>query len=102
MNEIILSDQFTAWLYALKDRQARSKIMQRIDRAKNNNFGDYKQLAENLYEMRIFYGPGYRVYYTKQGKTVYFILTGGNKSTQSKDIETALKLIKETGTIVKK
>lgn len=99
MNKIILSDQFIAWLDNLKDRQAKSKIMQRIDRVKKNNFGDSKQLAENLYEMRIFYGPGYRVYYTKQDNTVYFILIGGDKSTQSKDIKTALKLMKETGII---
>lgn len=95
MNEILLSEQFIEWLYALKDMQAKKKIVQRIERAKDGNFGDYKQLAENLFEMRIFAGPGYRIYYTKQDNIVYFILLGGDKSNQSKDIETALKLIEE-------
>lgn len=69
--------------------------MQCIERAKDGNFGDYKQLAENLFEMYIFAGPGYRIYYTKQDNIVYFILLGGDKSNQSKDIETVLKLIEE-------
>lgn len=69
--------------------------MQRIERAKKNNFGDYKQLAENLYEMRVFVSPGYRIYYTKQENTLYFLLTGGDKSSQSKDIERALKMLRE-------
>lgn len=97
MNEIILSKQFIEWLYALKDIQARRKILQRIDRAKNNNFGDYKQLTENLYEMRIFTGPGYRVYYTKRGNKIYIVLVGGDKSSQSKDIEFALEMLHEMG-----
>lgn len=95
MYRIVLSEQFLEWVDSLKDMQAKKKIAQRIERAKNGNFGDYKQLADNLFEMRIFYGPGYRIYYTKQGNTVYFILLGGDKSNQSKDIETALNLIEE-------
>lgn len=59
MNEIVLSEEFILWLHALKNAQAKSKILQRIERAKNNNFGDDKQLAENLFEMRIFVSPGY-------------------------------------------
>lgn len=95
MYRMVLSEQFLEWVDSLKDMQAKKKIAQRIECAKNGNFGDYKQLADNLFEMRIFYGPGYRIYYTKQGNTVYFILLGGDKSNQSKDIETALNLIEE-------
>lgn len=95
MNEIVLSEEFIIWLRALKNAQAKKAILQRIERAKNNNFGDYKQLAENLYEMRIFVSPGYRIYYTKQENTLYFLLTGGDKSSQGKDIERALKMLRE-------
>ncbi len=95
MNEIVLSEEFIIWLYALKNIQARKKILQRIERAKDGNFGDYKQLADNLFEMHIFVGSGYRVYYTKQGNILYLLLTGGDKSSQSKDIERALKMLEE-------
>ncbi len=95
MNEIVLSEEFIIWLYALKNIQARKKILQRIERAKDGNFGDYKQLADNLFEMRIFVGSGYRVYYTKQGNILYLLLTGGDKSSQSKDIERALNMLEE-------
>lgn len=95
MNEIVLSEEFIIWLYALKNIQARKKILQRIERAKDGNFGDYKQLADNLFEMCIFVGSGYRVYYTKQGNILYLLLTGGDKSSQSKDIERALKMLEE-------
>lgn len=95
MNEIVLSEEFIIWLHTLKNAQAKKAILQRIERAKKNNFGDYKQLAENLYEMRVFVSPGYRIYYTKQENTLYFLLTGGDKSSQSKDIERALKMLRE-------
>lgn len=65
MNEINTTKFFRAWLNDLKDMQSKKRILQRIERAKYGNFGDYKQLAENLFEMRIFAGPGYRIYYTK-------------------------------------
>ncbi len=95
MNEIVLSEEFIIWLYALKNIQARKKILQRIERAKDGNFGDYKQLADSLFEMRIFVGSGYRVYYTKQGNILYLLLTGGDKSSQSENIERALKMLEE-------
>lgn len=78
----------------LKDGQAKKRILQRIERSRENNFEEHKQLAENLFEMRIFSGPGYCVYYTKQGNTVCLLLVGGDKSTQSKDIELVLEMIK--------
>lgn len=92
-----MSEQFIKWLFALKDTQAKKKILQRIERARYDNFGDYKQLTEKLFEMRIVTGPGYRVYYTKENSMIYFILVGGDKSTQKKDVETALAMLKEMG-----
>lgn len=93
MNKVNTTKRFRDWLYNLKDMHAKTKILRRIERAKNNNLGDYKQLAENLFEMRIFEGPGYRVYYTMQDKTIYLLLIGGDKSSQSKDIEIAKKML---------
>lgn len=94
MNEILMTEKFAKWLKNLKNIQAKKNILQRIDRAKKNNFGDCKQLAENLYEMRIFTGAGYRVYYTQRGMAIYLLLVGGDKSSQEKDIEIALEMIK--------
>ncbi len=76
------------WLLSL-DLSIRVKIIKRLERIYDNNFGDYKQLATNLYELRFFFGSGYRIYYTIQGNTVVILLYAGDKSDQKKDIEIA-------------
>lgn len=96
-------DIFGDWLASLKDLRARAKIAVRIDRVAAGNFGDCKSLGEDLYELRIDSGPGYRVYYTMIGKQMVLLLCGGDKRKQSSDIEKAHEYIEDfkerTGTI---
>lgn len=83
---------FTNWLAALSDLRARLQIVRRIDRIAAGNFGDAKSVGGAVKELRIDYGPGYRVYYTKRGDTVVILLCGGDKRTQSKDIRKAKEI----------
>jgi putative addiction module killer protein len=82
-------ETFLMWLYSLRDKNAVYRIRARLDRLKLGNFGIHKILGDGVHELKIDYGPGYRVYYAMNGKTVVLLLVGGDKSTQSKDIETA-------------
>ncbi|HSS97033.1 MAG TPA: type II toxin-antitoxin system RelE/ParE family toxin [Terriglobales bacterium] len=83
------------WLSALEDAKAQAKIIARIDRLALGNFGDCKALRAGLYELRIDWGPGYRVYYAFIGKTCVLLLCGGDKRKQSSDIERALEYFKD-------
>ena len=89
------TEVFTKWLHKLKDIKAKVTIVRRIERAKNGNFGDFKSLGSEVYELRITTGPGYRVYYTIKGGKLVLLLVGGDKSTQAKDIEKAKKIKEE-------
>ena len=80
---------FTDWLAALKDQRARLQIVRRIERVAAGNFGDAKSVGDAVSELRIDYGPGYRVYYTRRAKVIVILLCGGDKRTQSKDIRKA-------------
>ena len=80
------------WLRELYDRRAKAKILQRMDSLREGNPGDAKTVGNGVMEMRIDYGPGYRVYYTHRGKLIVVLLCGGDKSTQQKDIEQAKAL----------
>jgi putative addiction module killer protein len=93
--ELRKTDIFDRWFAKLKDRSAKIKILARLDRVENGNFGDHKQIDKNLFELRIFFGPGYRIYYTIRGNTIVILLSGGKKATQSKDIEKAKALLNE-------
>lgn len=95
MNTLIRSDEFGEWLSKLKDARAKARINARLISAQHGNFGEYKVLSEGVCEMKIDVGQGYRVYYTRRGETVYFLLTGGDKSTQSKDIKRAVQMARE-------
>jgi len=95
MYEIGFTDIFDQWLDKLKDGVARAKITARIDRLRGGNFGDVKPVGEGISELRIHYGPGYRVYFTKQGKKIVLVLYGGSKKTQAKDIKLAKKLAQQ-------
>ena len=86
---------FDTWLDQLKDRQARLRIQMRIDRAEQGNFGDVKPVAEGVSEMRIDFGPGYRVFFTQRGLEIVIFLAGGSKASQVKDIKTALQLARQ-------
>jgi putative addiction module killer protein len=80
---------FSEWFAELADRNARARVADRIDRVEEGNFGDCKSLGEGLFELRIKYGPGYRVYYGMIGRTCILLLCGGDKRKQPADIERA-------------
>jgi putative addiction module killer protein len=86
---------FDRWMARLKDRSVKIKILARLDRIENGNFGDHKQIDKNLFELRFFFGAGYRIYYTIKGNTVVILPTGGNKATQAKDIKKATALLND-------
>ena len=89
------TDVFSKWLTKLKDIQAKVSILRRIERVKEGNFGDYKSIGADVSELRITTGPGYRIYYTKRDDEIVILLVGGDKSTQSKDIQKAKELAEE-------
>ncbi len=95
MNSILTTEVFDAWFASLKDMQAARRVQARIDRAEDGNFGDCEPVGEGVSEMRIHYGPGYRVYFVKRGMEIVILLAGGNKSTQTKDIKTALDIARQ-------
>lgn len=95
MLEVYTTEEFDAWFGKLRDRKARARIQARIDRIELGNFGDVQPVGEGISELRIFYGPGYRVYFTTQSSLVIVLLVGGNKSSQDKDIERAKRLAQE-------
>jgi putative addiction module killer protein len=86
---------FNQWYESLKDKRAREEVARRLNRAIQGNFGDHKILAEDLYEMRITYGPAYRIYYTEKDKRIIVLLCGGDKSTQTEDVEKAKQYLKD-------
>ncbi|MGG6286659.1 type II toxin-antitoxin system RelE/ParE family toxin [Leptolyngbya sp. AN03gr2] len=95
MLEVRRTAEFLDWLRALRDVQARARIAKRIDRVAMGNFGDTKPVGEGVSELRFAFGPGYRVYYTRQGDVVVILLCGGDKGSQERDIERAKALAKE-------
>ena len=93
--EIRYSVAYEKWFNKLKDRIAKTKILVRLARIENGNFGQFKQLKKHLFEIKLTYGPGYRIYYTFAGNKIIILLIGGDKSSQSKDIVKANILLKE-------
>ena len=93
--EVKQTSVFKVWLKKLKDRQALKVIALRLTRAVNGNLGDVKSLSGNLSELRIFIGKGYRLYFTVKNGQMIVLLCGGDKSSQSRDIEKARKLLSE-------
>lgn len=95
MIEIAETHEFSKWLDKLKDVQALAIIQTRIDRLIHDLPGDVAPVGEGVSELRIDYGPGYRIYYIQQGNVLIVLLAGGDKKTQTKDIQLALKLARE-------
>ncbi|MGE0279550.1 MAG: type II toxin-antitoxin system RelE/ParE family toxin [Rhizobiaceae bacterium] len=94
MFEVRRSTEFGNWLKSLRDVRAQARIESRIDRVENGNFGDAK-FFDGIGELRINYGPGYRLYFVQRDKVLIILLCGGDKSTQSRDIEKAMGMAKE-------
>jgi putative addiction module killer protein len=90
--ELFKSARFDEWLTRLRDVRARVVIQARIDRMALGNLGDCKALGGELFEARIAHGPGYRLYFLRRGQTLIVLLSGGDKSTQQRDIEAARQL----------
>jgi putative addiction module killer protein len=90
--EIRKTEIFTKWLDALRDVRARARVQVRIERLAAGNPGDVQPIGEGVAELRIDYGPGYRVYFKRIGREIVILLAGGDKRTQSSDIKTALRL----------
>ena len=89
------TDTFDTWLKKLKNYRAKAKILAKLKMIEVGNFGDHKFIGAGVSEIRIDYGPGYRLYYTKKGNELVLLLVGGSKSSQKKDIVKAQKLLEE-------
>lgn len=92
MLEIRKTETYAQWIDNLRDLQARARVQVRIERLAAGNPGDVRAVGEGVSELRIDYGPGYRVYFTKRGREVVILLAGGDKTTQPADIKVALRL----------
>ncbi|MFN5516331.1 MAG: type II toxin-antitoxin system RelE/ParE family toxin [Cyanobacteriota bacterium] len=95
MIEIRQTEVFVAWFTNLKDRKAKARIQARIDRMEIGNFGDIAPVGQGVSEMRIDYGPGYRVYFTQKGSILVILLCGGDKSSQLSDIINAKAIVNQ-------
>ncbi len=95
MFELIKSDTFDKWLGSLRDARAISRINARLRQVSLGNLGDVAPVGEGVSEMRIFYGPGYRVYFIREGQALVVLLCGGDKSSQQRDIKHAKALANE-------
>ncbi|MCY3710863.1 MAG: type II toxin-antitoxin system RelE/ParE family toxin [Caldilineaceae bacterium] len=97
MFKIIESATFRRWLHRLRDRRAVARINARLRNVTLGYFGDVKSVGGGIFEMRIHYGPGYRLYYIRDGAEIVVLLCGGQKDTQSRDIERARQLAEDWG-----
>lgn len=95
LTELRKTEAFARWLDGLRDLRARARVQVRIERLAAGNPGDVRAVGKGVSELRIDYGPGYRVYFTRRGHAVIILLAGGVKSTQASDIETAQRLAGE-------
>ena len=95
MVEIKKTDVYARWLDNLRDIRARARVLARVERLAAGNPGDVKSVGEGVSEMRIDYGPGYRVYFTRRGNEIIILLAGGDKSTQDADVKTAQGLARK-------
>lgn len=95
MPQLLLSKRFRDWLARVSDSRSKARILARIRSAEAGNFGDCKALEKGLFELRVHYGPGFRIYYARRGEDIFLLLAGGTKSTQSRDIRSALAMLNE-------
>ncbi len=95
MIEVRQTEAFAAWLRNLPDRQARARVQVRLDRLRLGLSGDTRPVGEGVSELRIDYGPGYRVYHVRRGRELVILLAGGDKRTQERDIRKAIQLARD-------
>ena len=95
MYSVVETEEFTQWLLGLKDRVTRARLQMRLRKASLGNLGDVRAVGESVFEMREFFGPGWRMYYVERAGTLILMLGGGDKSSQARDIELAHNLLKE-------
>lgn len=95
MYEITTTEVYDEWFDSLKDTKGKARINARLRRVELGHFGDAEPVGDNVSELRFFFGSGYRIYFIQHGNEIIVLLAGGDKSTQSKDIDKALKLAKE-------
>lgn len=95
MPTVVQSATFSKWLSKLTDNRARAKVMVRVDRLSAGNPGDVKPVGKGVSEMRVDYGPGYRIYFMSRGNVVVVLLCGGTKKTQQTDIERAIEIAQQ-------
>lgn len=88
------TEEYRVWIDELKDRAGRARILVRVDRLIHGNPGQHRELTDGVAELKIDFGPGYRVYYTQRGERLLLLLAGGDKSSQQRDIATAIRLAK--------
>ncbi|MFJ2485800.1 type II toxin-antitoxin system RelE/ParE family toxin [Pseudomonas sp. NPDC087639] len=91
------SRTFAEWLDILRDTIGKARIIARLRAAEHGNFGDCEFVGDSVYEMRVHYGPGYRIYFTRRDEVIYLLLIGGDKSTQKRDIKRAIKMAQRIG-----
>ena len=95
MYTVLRSTEFDEWLSKLKDAKGKARIIARIRSAEHGNLGDVQPVGSGVSEMRIHFGPGYRVYFTQRGRLLILLLTGGDKSSQKRDIRKAIAMATE-------
>ena len=95
MFEIQQTSHYRAWFAVLRDRVAKGRITARLERVELGNFGDVGPVGEGISELKLDFGPGYRVYFTRRGDTIILLLCGGDKSSQSRDIALAKRIASE-------
>ncbi|EHU1441321.1 type II toxin-antitoxin system RelE/ParE family toxin [Acinetobacter baumannii] len=94
MYQVLLTDEFDQWLNGLRDSLTKRRLARRLEKVQSGNLGDIKPVGEGVWEMREFFGPGWRMYYIQHGDVIIVMLGGGDKSTQQRDIAKAIELSK--------
>lgn len=94
MNSFLRTGEFDSWLTGLKDNIGKARIVHRLRAAELGNFGDCEPVGEGISKMRVHFGPGYRIYFTRRGDVIYWLLLGGDKTTQKRDIKRTKQLLK--------
>ena len=97
MFTVLQTEELVAWLHALKDKRAQVRIAARLRQVEAGSLGDWQPIESEVSEMRVLFGPGYRLYFVRRGRVIVLVLNAGDKSTQRRDIRRALKLAAELG-----